>query len=470
MHTILCRRGYSLRKSEVDEATLEALRSELWARPAFNPNTPGGAAGAPAEFPLWRENSTKFYIPPWYGISKYGPARSNRIEPGASAPGLLFSGMLRPHQHEPTAAFLATEKGGILVLECAAGKTTMGLYLAAQYKRRTLVICHKEFLMNQWIERIGQFLPGASIGRIQRDKFDVDNRDIVIASLQTIAMRDFPKDAFDSFHFTIIDEAHHIGAEVFSRALHKIQSPVMLGLTATPDRKDGLRYVFEWFLGPVVYQSKKREDSNLLVYFEPYHSRDPEYFRLHYLVNRKLNSAKMINQVTDYMPRNLKIVDLLMEVLEKEPRRRALIISERKNQLKLLAGLLEVRAPAKSIGYYIGGMKQTELDRSNECDIILGTVAMISEGYDNTRLNVLVLASPMSSIEQAIGRVQRQRPEEREFTPIVIDLWDQIGSFEAQGKRRRAFYKKNKYEFHKREAASAAESEEAEPSFSFIED
>lgn len=467
MYTILCRRGYSIRKSGADEAKLKALREELVARPAFNPNTPGGQQGA-TPFPLWRENSTKFYMPPWYGISKYGAPSSNRIEPGAPAPGLIFKGTLRPHQLAPTDAFLASEKGGILVLECAAGKTTMGLYLAAQYQRRTLVVCHKEFLMNQWIERIQQFLPEASIGRIQRDKFDVEGRDIVIASLQTIAMRDFPREAFDSFHFAIVDEAHHIGAEVFSRALHKIQSPVMLGLTATPDRRDGLRYVFEWFLGPVVYQSRKREDSNLLVYFEPYTSNDPAYYRLHYLVNRKLNGPKMINQVTDYMPRNERLVEILMEVLEKEPGRRALIISERKNQLKLLASLIEARLPEKSLGYYIGGMKQEALDKSNQCDIILGTVAMISEGYDNTRLNVLVLASPMSNIEQAVGRVQRVRPEEREYTPIVIDLWDQIGSFEGQGKRRRAFYKKNKYELVTQKEISS-DSDTGPPKYEFIE-
>ena len=77
--------------------------------------------------------------------------------------------------------------------------------------------------------------------------------------LQSISMKDYPDDMFDCFQFSIIDECHHIAAEVFSKSLPKIACLYNLGLSATPKRKDGLSKVFEWYLGDMVYQVKKRK-------------------------------------------------------------------------------------------------------------------------------------------------------------------------------------------------------------------
>ena len=94
--------------------------------------------------------------------------------------------------------------------------------------------------MNQWIERIGEFLPSARIGKIQGPKFEVDDRDIVLGMIQTMYSREFSTGSFDSFGLTIIDEVHRIGSEEFSKTLLKTVTPYMLGISATVDRKDGL--------------------------------------------------------------------------------------------------------------------------------------------------------------------------------------------------------------------------------------
>ena len=95
-------------------------------------------------------------------------------------------------------------------------------------------------------------MPTARVGLIQQGVVDVDGKDIVIAMLQSLSMKSYATEVFAGFGMCCFDECHHLGAEVFSRALVKTSTRYMLGLSATPDRKDRLRRVFEWHLGTVV--------------------------------------------------------------------------------------------------------------------------------------------------------------------------------------------------------------------------
>ena len=77
--------------------------------------------------------------------------------------------------------------------------------------------------------------------------------------LQSLSMKDYPREMFYEYGFTVVDECHHISAEVFSRAFFKVVTKHALGLSATMTRKDGLTKVLKWFLGDVVYKKKDRE-------------------------------------------------------------------------------------------------------------------------------------------------------------------------------------------------------------------
>lgn len=320
--------------------------------------------------------------------------------------------------------------------------TTISLYIASLLKKRTLVVCHKEFLMNQWRERIATFLPKATVGLIKAKTIDTDDKDIVIASLQSLAMKEYNPDLFKQFGFVIIDEVHHTSAEVFNRALPKITSRVMLGLSATLNRKDGLRKVFEYYLGNVVHKIKRTVDNNMIVEIIEYKSCD---FDELYMRNGKINIAGMINQLCSHMGRTQFIVDKIKQVLEKEPERKILLLSDRRAHLQAIYKLLKEQYVAASVGYYIGGMKDDELSKSAQCDIILGTNMMAAEGMDIPSLNTLILASPIGSVEQQLGRIQRQRETERKITPYTIDILDNYSLFKNQGMRRKAFYKKKNY-------------------------
>jgi superfamily II DNA or RNA helicase len=128
------------------------------------------------------------------------------------APGINFVGKLREATKQPE-AFQAGIKafkevgGGVLSLPCGFGKTTVALALAAHLKVRTMIVVHKEFLANQWVEKIQEFCPGATIGRVQGPEFDIE-KDFVIALIQTMCQREHPSKAFDSFGLLIVDEAH----------------------------------------------------------------------------------------------------------------------------------------------------------------------------------------------------------------------------------------------------------------------
>jgi len=444
--TYLSQRGYAIDK-EGNEELVEKLKKTLTVKPRTNPSAPGADLVQP--FPVYRESTKKLYMPRVFGFETFGPPKHDTLHHGDDCPRLQFQGTLRPEQQAPVDAFLEAaadpvRMGGIISLQCAGGKTVLALYLSAAIKKKTLVICHKEFLLNQWKERIGQFLPDAKVGIIKAKLLAVDDCDIVLASLQSLAMKEYPPTLFEQFGLIVSDECHHLSAEVFSQALPKVTSRIFLGLSATLDRKDGLRKVFEWYLGKPVYQNKKRTESQMIVRMVPYFDPNPGYSKECMMWNGKRNVSQMLSAVCNWAPRTKVILDELEAALKKEPARRVLILSDRRGHLKELERQILERKLG-SVGYYVGGMKEHELKDSESKDIILATLAMSSEGMDIPALDTLVLASPVSAIEQPIGRIQRQKPSERKHIPLTIDIWDDFSLYVNQGKRRLQFYKKNGY-------------------------
>lgn len=451
--TYLSRRGYGILKTAKNAEYIQTLRDELTVSPLVHPDmaamTPAGEEGGTPTFPVYRESSKKLYVPKFYGLQTLGAPTHDHLEAGADTQ-VEFNGTLRDEQKLAAQQFIdavqcPTKMGGILSLFCGGGKTVLALYLAAYFKKKTLILVHKEFLLNQWKEEIRAFLPSATIGLIKQSKVVVADRDIVIASVQSIAMRDYPAETFEDFGMVIIDECHHMGAEVFSRALPKITSRVMLGLSATLARNDGMSKVFYWYLGKPVYQQKKRVDTGTQVVMHSYYDPHPDYGRelsFNRAGRKVLKTPNMITNIAMFEPRNDEIIQLLMDILKREPRRQTIILSERISQLRILYDKLP-----KSLtrGFYIGGMPQTELDKSALCQVILASYQMSSEGMNIPTLNTLILASPISSVEQSIGRIQRQKPEEREYAQLVVDVWDRFSRFQGQGRTRMKHYQSQGY-------------------------
>ncbi len=320
--------------------------------------------------------------------------------------------------------------------------TVIGLNIASQLKKKTLIIVHKEFLLNQWIERIKMFLPDAQVGRIQAKTFDIAGKDIVIGMLQSLSMKEFEENAFDSFGTVIIDECHHISSEVFSRALPKVSFKYTIGLTATPNRTDGLTKVFEWFLGPIVYKSKGGKQHNVFVKVIQIDDTNESYCKVEEGYDGKPITSRMINNVANYIPRTSVIIREVQKIME-EPGRKMLILSDRREHLKYIHTQLTEKG--FDVGFYVGGMKQKDLDISETKPIILGTFSMSSEALDIPELNTLFMTTPKSNIEQSVGRILRKTHEIR---PLIIDIKDNFRPFASQCNKRKTFYKKCKYEIY----------------------
>ena len=449
----LSKRGYWVFKEDVGAKTEAELKKELTMVPKATSNMPlpKGASGAEG-FEVWRETATKLYIPKYFGLRKYGvPPRENvTIDPGVPlGEGVKFACSLREEQKVPIKAFLdaardPSKMGGMLSLPCGFGKTVMALHLIVELGVKTMVIVHKDFLLNQWRDRIAEFIPAARVGLVKAKKIEVEDKDVVLASVQSLSMKDYDDDAlFKGIGFLIVDEAHRIGCEVFSRALVKRTFRYSLGISATVQRKDGMTKAIVHFLGDVLFKGKRRED-DVLVVQKRFEDESPAYRREERIgVSGNPNVSRMINNITEFRPRNQAIIEMIKAAIDCEPGRRVLVLSDRKAQLTALKEGLEARGI--TAGYYIGGMKPAALAESETKQVMCATFSFAAEGMDVPHLDTLILASPKSDIEQSVGRILRQKPECRERKPIVIDFVDAFSLFDRQASKRRSFYTKFKY-------------------------
>ena len=197
------------------------------------------------KYKLYLEKDEFIYLPKQYGIEKFGiPNKTLRNVEQTPNKFWEFKGKLREIQIEVVNSFLKPEPhDGILSLQTGGGKTVCGLWIASQLKLPTIILVHNTFLKDQWISRIKDFLPNARIGQIQGDIIDINEKDIIVCMLQSISLKEYPQETFTKIGLIIVDECHHIASEAFSKSLPKLTSKYMLGLSATPERKDKLMYV-----------------------------------------------------------------------------------------------------------------------------------------------------------------------------------------------------------------------------------
>jgi superfamily II DNA or RNA helicase len=460
----LTRKGYSIKKSQIHPNLYIELIESLKVSPVVHKDY----AKFAETFYVFCENKSKIYLPKFWAIKNLGPPNiinlkeGDKININCKYQPLPFQGPIIKEIYDK----ILSEGGTILSVACGMGKTFMSLYISSKLGFKTLVVVHTSVLLSQWIDRINQFLPNARVGIIRGNKFDSEDKDICIAMLQTLVspQRIFKSDAFNSFGFLIVDECHRIAAPTFSRALPRITTKYMLGLSATPNRPDKLEKVFKWYLGDIgVF--KKREDGFLIVKYIKY--TNDNYREIRRSWNNSYDLVKMVELIIKCKERNNFIVKQAIKFAQTG--RQILILSSRRQHLKNMEKLiknyknteikeiLEKMFPYETVihnnimkfyemditcGLYIGQMKPSELEISSKCNIILGTYSLVSEGTDIPTLNTLIMASPKKSIEQVVGRILRA---ETGFTPLVLDMCDDFSVYTNQGRARQKFYNSNDY-------------------------
>ncbi|KAF6252700.1 type III restriction enzyme [Scenedesmus sp. NREL 46B-D3] len=440
---LLTRKGLKVCKEAADGDAIASLKRSLTIAPLAAAGQ-SSLQAPPVPFPAYVESATALYVPRFFpGVAAALPLTADAGADAAAAAGLVFCGSLRQAQADVVKAGIEQCHrlgGGLLVLPTGFGKTVCALWMACALGKRTLVLAHKGFLLDQWAERIAQYVPAARVGRIQQGTVDVEGKDIVLGMMQSVSMRDYPASVFDGFGLTIVDECHHISAPVFSRSMFKCTSHYMLGLSATPDRKDGLGPAGEtplmaWFLGPVIADRRRQgmpEDVRVAVhaYHCPQYDLPPPMMR----GGATINLAKVVTGMVQDAARNELLVSAIAKLAAEG--RKVLCLSDRRAHCKLLKALLAERCPLKEASLYLGGMKPAELAAAAAtADILLASYGLASEGLDIPTLDTLVLSTPRSSIEQAVGRILRGAPN-----PLVVDVLDCLGVCYAQHNKRRAFY------------------------------
>lgn len=397
------------------------------------------------------EDKKTLHLPRFLGLRAFGPPPNDERTYGRSffplavlrpAPApVTFATALKPVQVDACTAALAQLRdvgGAMLVLPCGFGKTVCALWLAWTLGRQTLVLVHSDALAAQWQDRVATFLPGCRVGRIQRDVVDTDGCGIVVGMIQSVVKREYAPELLRSFGTIVVDECHHVAAPMFMKSLEKLPARHVLGLSATPDRSDGLGVALEWFMGPIAYRAQRSQDrvDVEIVTFTGGPERE--------VLDRKGNPkcSTMITSLATDGPRTVLMKELVSAQVVAG--RNVIVLSDRREQLRALHTMLVEDHPDTVIAEIVGGTKPAARDHGFEhASVILSTYMYASEGLDIPRLDTLVLATPRGTIEQSVGRILR--PFTGKKRPRVIDVKDPFSLFEGMSWKRHRYYKSQSY-------------------------
>ena len=393
---------------------------------------------APPAFKVFRQSKSGLCVPRFYGEEKFGPAKEDN-RPAPVKMCVPFVGKLRDETFQNEALRKAVQAGhGVLSLPCGYGKTTVSLAIACKLGYRTMIVVHKEFLANQWRERIQQFCPGATIGIVQQDKKETDC-DFIIAMLQSLSLKEYSFSDFDTVGTLIVDEAHHVCAKVFSQSLFKLCPRHAFGLSATPNRKDGLTKVLHWFMGPTFFAVERENQAQVDVFPLDFkckrYEEPPPCTRF-----GKLSLPTMITEVTEMHDRNTLIISTIKSATRGT--RQVLVLSDRRQHCEWLHGKFK-----ETSGLYMGGMKEAALQESSRKKIIFATFSQAHEGLDIPTLDTVILASPKSDITQSIGRIMRETKGKKN-EPHIYDVHDPWSVFTAMYYKRMKVYRQGGFKIH----------------------
>jgi superfamily II DNA or RNA helicase len=466
--TSLSNQGYSIYKIKITENELEKIKNDLTIKPFTCPGYGNEEDVTP--YKLYKENTDKIYVPYFYGRINFGvPEISKLKEPDTISIAFATDRLMRPYQQDIIKTYIESARkigGGIISVGCGRGKTVMGLKIAEELKVKTLILVHKEFLMNQWVERIKEYLPDARVGYIQGKTLDIQRKDIVLAMIQSLSDprkdKDYPENLFESFGLVIADECHHLAARQFCRSLAKYPFKYTLGLSATPDRADGLARVFKHYLGDIVYKDSEIEataediemnnipNSSVEIYIYKMNSVniDAKYNKEELNYKKKPNIVTMKSNIANCKHRTQFLLSFLPRLINEG--RTILILSCRRAHItemeKMINELvIEKNLPECTVGLYVGGMKQEHLDISATKRVIIATYDMAEEAFDCKSLNTLIYATPHKNIKQAVGRILREEKKKRKFIPLIIDIQDIFSTFNGWNKIREKYYKGEGY-------------------------
>lgn len=342
-----------------------------------------------------------------------------------------FQGELRPEQHAAVQALLKHDTG-VLAATTAFGKTVVAAWLIAARGVSTLVLVHRQQLLEQWVERLAMFLglPAKSIGRWGGGKKRL-NGSLDVVLVQSLGRNGIVRDEVAEYGHLVVDECHHVSAHSFEWVARRAKARYVLGLSATLTRKDGHHPIVFMQCGPVRHRVDAREQAAA----RPFNHRvivRPTAFRATHggSVNPRADFQQLFAAVTADAARNAMICDDVLKAVSAE--RSILVLTERTEHLEMLAAKLLPQVPQAVV--LRGGMGRRKLREaldklaatpSDRKPLLLATGRFIGEGFDDARLDTLFVTLPVSwhgTVAQYVGRLHRLHDGKREVT--VYDYAD----------------------------------------------
>ena len=354
-----------------------------------------------------------------------------------------FKGSLKDFQQIAVLAMMKKEFG-TLSAPTGSGKTVMGLFMIARRRQPALIIVHTKELAFQWIEQIERFLdiPHADIGLIGAGKKQIGSK-ITVALVQSLYRR--ADEAAKHIGHLVVDECHRTPSRTFTEAVTEFDSRYMLGLSATPWRRDRLSSLIFWHIGDVHYSVDKSsliEHGHILAVetiiretqFEPFHDPVKEY-------------SKMLLELTADDERNRLIVSDIAQETEKSDGI-CLVLSDRKKHCEILKALLRYRHKIHAellTGDLPSSERKAILNRlkSGEVRVLIATGQLIGEGFDCENLSTLFLSTPIrfsGRVVQYLGRVLRPTQVNTKKARVFDYVDSRVGVLRTAARERQKIY------------------------------
>ena len=346
-----------------------------------------------------------------------------------------FAGTLRADQESAVATMLRFDTG-VLCAPTAFGKTVTAAALIARRGVNTLVLVHRTELLKQWQERLLTFLGAGKgvVGTIGGGKTKPTGK-VDIAVMQSLSRQGEISELVENYGHIIIDECHHLSAFSFEAILKRAKAKYVLGLTATPVRRDGQQPIIFMQCGPIRHTAVKPESAphDLAIVPRMMEARIdlPEEAGIQDVFRHIANDARRTEAITT------EIVGSF------EQGRKILVLTERTDHLEAISSTLEGRVD--NLFTLHGRMSKKQRNRLiSELEalppdaprVLLSTGKLVGEGFDHPPLDTLVLAMPISwksTLQQYAGRLHREHATKTDVRiidfvdsghPALLRMWD----------------------------------------------
>jgi superfamily II DNA or RNA helicase len=345
--------------------------------------------------------------------------KNNRISFSQDKTNLEFNGNLLQRQksvRDEIFEILNRTRSVVLSLHTGFGKTVLALYIAYKIGLRTVILCHRKIIIQQWVESIKKYLPNATyailnepVKKKDRKEFpnwvnEDENPDFLICNVINVPKKD--RMFYSSYGLVVVDEIHTVCTNSFSKSLLFIYPKYLIGLSATPFRSDGLDRILEIFVGPEIVYRKL---------FKPFN-----VYKINtlYKPETSLNISGNLdwNSILEGQSTNKKRNQLIVNLCRFFCNRNILVLVKRIEHANTLSSMLKVYG--EDVDIFCGNNKVVNYN----CRILIASYSIAGVGFDHPGLNMLIGAADVQEqFMQYIGRIFRRD----DVSPMYIDMIDE---------------------------------------------